>query len=186
MEYERRQDSDHIMGYSRWKGELDETDWSKFRVKIASKWIEGSSKVADLGCGTQILARSLDASCKYSGYDIHNMNPRNILIDLNEDFDLGRVFDYAILLGVLEFLDDPFVTLASLQHQADELILSYVFSKESNLEIIEKRISIGVLNHFGQKEFLSGLESLGLSVLDRKVIWDRQEDEHIIFHLEWA
>ena len=180
------QDSDHIVSYSRWKGELDETDWSKFRVKLASKWIGRSSKVADLGCGTQILARSLDASCKYSGYDIHKMNPRNILIDLNEDFDLGSVFDIAILLGVLEFLDDPFATLASLQNQADELILSYVFSKESNPEIIEKRISIGALNHFGQQEFLSGLESLGLSVLDRKVIWDRQEDKHIIFHLQWT
>lgn len=186
MENERRQDSEYALDYSRWKGGLDETDWSKTRVKLASKWIKSGSKVADLGCGTQILAHSIDSTCRYSGYDIHKMNPKNILIDLNGDFNLGDVFDTAVLLGVLEYLHNPFETLASLHRIANDLILSYVFQKESNLETIDKRISIGVLNHFNEQEFLESLESLGLSVLERKVIWNRQEDEHVIFHLEWA
>ena len=185
MGNESNEDTASTNERSRWQGGLDNTDWSKTRVKFASKWIKSGSKVADLGCGTQILAYSIDASCEYTGFDIGKMNSKNILIDLNVDFDLGGVFDTAILLGVLEYLQDPFGTLESLNSKVDELIISYVFSKNSNPKTIDKRTAIGVLNHFNEKEFLSRLGSLGLSVLEKEVIWNREEDKHVIFYLEW-
>lgn len=169
----------------RWQGGLDSEDWSKERIRVASGWIKAKSKVADLGCGTQVLAKSLHQDCQYTGLDIGNMNSKNVHLDLNKEFDFHEFFDVAVLLGVLEYLEDPISTIKRLKEHCNEVIISYVCAKESNSSIKKIRERIGVTNHLTESDLRVLLEGINLLILNEFTIWNNPGDKHLMFHMKW-
>ena len=73
----------------RWFGAQAEEDWLHERCRLAAACIEEGANVADLGCGLQVLREHLHASCTYTGYDLGDMHPDNVLLDLDGPFAIG-------------------------------------------------------------------------------------------------
>lgn len=169
----------------RWQGDLDAEDWSKERIRVASNWIKSDRKVADLGCGTQVLADKIDESCAYTGYDVGKMNVENIHLDLNKKFELNEFYDVVVLLGVLEYLEDPLSTVRRLKMYCNEVIISYVSAKNLHSSNIKIREGIGVKNHLTKVALTDCLRESDLAIINNFTIWDNPNDEHLMYHLSW-
>ena len=169
----------------RWQGDLDSENWSKERIRVASNWIKTNRKVADLGCGTQILAEEIHEGCVYAGYDVGKMNIKNIYIDLNKKFELNEFYDVVVLLGVLEYLEDPISTVRRLKMYCNEVIISYVSAKNLHSSNIKIREGIGVKNHLTKIALTDCLRESDLAIINDFTIWDKPNDEHLMYHLRW-
>lgn len=81
---------------------------------------EETQKIIEFGCGDQALKEILPNS-RYTGVDIKE--PADIIADLNDFDNISKLEiptdnDIAIVGGLLEYLDEPFETLAQLRSKA--------------------------------------------------------------------
>ncbi len=99
------------------------------RSRIAAGWILDATSgnlpaVVDIGCGQMSISAFLPAHTLYIGCDHVARDLDTIVIDLNEaSLPLFDVAD-AVMLGVLEYIDDVPALLAQLQ-QFERITLSY-------------------------------------------------------------
>lgn len=137
-------------------------DWDE-RARMAARWISPGAKVLDLGCGARLSLRDcLPADCVYQGLDQRSWNDDVIAMDLDTgEFPLGR-YDVAVMLGLLEYLEQPAAVLARAGARASALIVSYCHPcANGNPDLREKR---GWINAFGAAEFVRMLEEAGWQV----------------------
>ena len=83
-------------------------DWEP-RTKIVAALVPNNSRVIEFGAGHRNLEGYLDPSCTYVPSDLVDRGPGTIVCDLNKRPlpDLGQdVYDVAVAIGVLEYLDD--------------------------------------------------------------------------------
>jgi hypothetical protein len=81
------------------------TKWER-RAQLAAEWLRGERVVADIGCGLMTLEGFLPKSSTYVPMDVVRRDARTILVDLNEEKIPVVACDAAVLLGVLEYVDD--------------------------------------------------------------------------------
>jgi hypothetical protein len=150
---------------------------------LAAACIEDGANVADLGCGLQVLREHLPASCVYTGYDLGDMHPDNVLLDLEDAFTLPEEHDVAVLLGVLEFLADPQGAIARVVEAADEVVLSFVCVHGASQADINRREEVGARHHWSEEELMHVLSGRGLSVEARHLVWERPGERHLVLRL---
>jgi len=121
----------------------------------------------------------------YTGYDVGKMNAKNIHLDLNKKFELNEFYDVVVLLGVLEYLEDPVSTVRRLKRYCNEVIISYVAAKNLHSSNVKIREGIGVKNHLTKIALTSCLRESDLTIINHFTIWDNPNDEHLMFHLRW-
>ena len=121
----------------------------------------------------------------YTGYDIGKMNVENIYLDLNKKFELHEFYDVVVLLGVLEYLENPISTVKRLRMYCNEVIISYVSAKNLHSSNIKIREGIGVKNHLTKFALTSCLRESDLAIIKDFTIWDNPNDEHLMYHLRW-
>ena len=95
----------------------------------AAAFIKPGSIVCDIGCGPTLALQSyLPKGCSYLPCDMKAWNEMVELCDINEgllpSISLARC-DVIVLLGVLEYLDDPIRTLSALSTHAEAMVFSY-------------------------------------------------------------
>ena len=139
--------------------------------------------MADLGCGLQVLREHLHASCAYTGYDLGDMHPDNVLLDLDSPFTLPEEHDVAVLLGVLEFLADPQGALARVVEAVDAVVLSFVCVHEASHADLTRREAVGAQHHWTEEELTQVLRELGLMSETRHLVWERPGERHVVLRL---
>lgn len=81
--------------------------WSD-RWKFVKDYIPSNVSIIDFGCGNKELLDFVTPT-RYLGVDC--IDTADLIVDLNKPFFLKDKFDIALLLGVLEYVDDPLYTL---------------------------------------------------------------------------
>lgn len=99
--------------------------------KIATTVIEPHKTVLHLGCGDQELKSLLELT-KYVGVDIKQ--PADIIHDLNTGIEgLPNGFDYVLLSGILEYVEDPVKLIEEVSTLGrDIIILECKYYEEHN------------------------------------------------------
>ena len=170
----------------RWFGAQAEEDWLHERCRLAAACIEEGANVADLGCGLQVLRKHLPALCTYTGYDLGDMHPDNVLLDLDGPFTLPEEHDVVVLLGVLEFLAEPHDALSRVAEAVDEVVLSFVCVHEASQADLKRREEVGAQHHWSEEDLMHVLRERGLRSEARHLVWERPGERHVVLRLTSA
>ena len=151
------------------------------RTKKAAAFVPNHSRVIEFGAGNRILEWYLDPSCTYVPSDIVDRGPGTIVCDLNRRPlpNLGeRVYDVAVLLGVLEYLRDVPSVLDWLAKLVPVCVLSYPCAQANGhslrgmLETV-KRLNNGWMSNYREEELQSLFRERGFVPL-RDDSWKNQ------------
>lgn len=93
--------------------------WSD-RWAFVKDYIPNNVSIIDFGCGNK---ESLDyiTPTRYLGIDL--LDSADLIADLNDPLTLDEKFDVALLLGVLEYVNNPEYTLTNIVPSADCFIV---------------------------------------------------------------
>jgi hypothetical protein len=97
----------------------DKHSWSH-RDKFVVPFLQTNSSVIDYGCGHKDILNYYTPK-NYIGLDL---NPdADVIVDLNKYIPKYSGYDYALVLGVLEYLDKPFEFLNLVKNTAKTFII---------------------------------------------------------------
>lgn len=130
------------------------------RARLAAQLVKPGSSVLDLGCGPiQPLRALLPSGCRYVPADLIRWSEEVIQVDLNAGELPQGCFDYIVMLGVLEYLDDVPTVLHRLRTISDNLVVSYCHP--TRFANIAKRRALHWINDFRKRAFLRILVDAG-------------------------
>jgi len=167
----------------RWLGLQAQEAWVQDRCRLAASMINDDANVADLGCGMQVLREHLPPSTPYTGYDLGTMHPDNVHLDLDAPFRLDDAHTTAVVLGVLEYLDDPVQALASACATVDTLVVSFVCAHNASDDDLARRVDLGVKHHWSVEDLGRIASNLHLVEAGRQVVWERPGEHHLVLRL---
>lgn len=121
--------------------------WSD-RWVFVKDYIPNNVSIVDFGCGNK---ESLDyiTPTRYLGIDC--LDSADLVADLNKPLMLNEKFDVALLLGVLEYVDDPEYTLKNIISNADcFIVLSLAVKQKAEWQqaFTEQSITQLLRSHF--------------------------------------
>jgi SAM-dependent methyltransferase len=149
----------------------DERHWSE-RATTAADMLSTASKttpirtVADIGCGSGKIGGFLPLlglSVEYSGFDMLPQNSTVQQFDITRD-KLPKRFDAAMLLGVLEYVDDARGALESVRPFVDLLLVSHAVKETRTGVTPAKQRKLGWLTFLTSDEFERVIVSAGYTV----------------------
>ena len=167
----------------RWMGEQAGEAWVHDRCRLAASMIDNDANLADLGCGMQVLREHLPPSTAYTGYDLGAMHPDNVHLDLDAPFRLDEAHTTAVLLGVLEYLDDPVQALASARATVGTIVVSFVCAHNASDDDLARRVDLGVKHHWSVEDLERIASNLHLVETGRQVVWERPGERHLVLRL---
>ena len=97
---------------------MTEPRWASRNIILKDYNIENKT-VLDFGCGDKSVCNYLSFK-NYVGYDINPL--ADYQIDFNEEFTIKHTAEVGLVLGVLEYLDDPNKFLKIIQPSCDRFI----------------------------------------------------------------
>jgi len=100
-----------------------DTKWDQ-RARLAAEWLQAEESVADIGCGLMTLEPFLPAATTYVPMDLVRRDDRTLVVDLARERIPQVACSAAVLLGVLEYLDDIGFVLRQLT-QFPKGVISY-------------------------------------------------------------
>lgn len=142
------------------------------RTRRAAALVPRHSRIIEFGAGNRVLERHLDPRCTYVPSDLVDRGPGTVVCNLNQRplADLGQdAYDVAVLLGVLEYVDDvPFV-LGWLTKRVPVCVVSYACATPRRRLLggwyeALRRLTSGWINNFSEDEFKSLFRDQGLTV----------------------
>lgn len=93
--------------------------WSD-RWTFVKDYLEDGVSIVDFGCGNKEVLDYVTPS-NYLGVD--QLDTADLIADLNYPLGLSGHYDVGLLLGVLEYVTNPEVTLSYISHYADKFIV---------------------------------------------------------------
>jgi len=102
-----------------WPERLDAA-WSLFQSVVPC---DEPREVGDYGCGRQLLREKLPAGWRYVPYDWTERSSDTVICDFNKGLP-SRKHDVIFCLGLMEYLNDPLVTLRHMLQQAPTVVFS--------------------------------------------------------------
>jgi len=93
--------------------------WSG-RWEFVKDYLEDGVSIVDFGCGNKEVLDYVKPS-NYLGVD--QLVTADLIADLNYPLGLSGHYDVALLLGVLEYVTNPDVTLSYISHYANKFIV---------------------------------------------------------------
>ena len=96
-----------------------EPKWASRNIIFKDYNIENKS-ILDFGCGDKSICNYLTFN-NYIGYDLNPKADYNI--DFNSDFNIEHTGDVGLVLGVLEYLDDPHTFIEKIKPSCDRFII---------------------------------------------------------------
>ena len=127
------------------------------RAVLAAGMIPAGSSVLDVGCGRMQLKDHLPPGCSYMPADLTKWAEDTVQVDLSKgEFPAGQ-FDYATILGVLEYLPNPEVTLGNARVGCTNLVVSYCHPNDGRFGAAK--------NAFSRNEFEDLLSASGWEIV---------------------
>jgi hypothetical protein len=150
--------------HPRWTRQVRSTRLSKRRERIAAQFIPPGSRVLDLGCGAMTLRHVISADCSYTPCDILPHHPDIVVANLNLlQFPPGE-YDVAMMLGVVEYLENPLWVFRAARSRCNRLVFGYEryrFWTAKNIAACEKH---GRMNYLREPELMHFLKLSGWRV----------------------
>jgi hypothetical protein len=144
------------------------------RALLAARYISPNSTVLDVGCGhMQRLREHLPMGCTYVPADVTKWTDEVHQLDLDADQFPPGTYDFAVMLGVLEYLTDPGLALKNARATCGHLITSYCHPRHWRYVLRRRRRRW--INDFSEVALRDLLASTGWSISDRAVR-DRHRD----------
>jgi len=107
------------------------TKGTNFEIEFKNLWgdrllflkdhLPSGKTVIDFGCGNKEVLDYFSPS-KYFGIDKYNKSA-DLIADLNQPLTLENTFDTGLVIGVLEYLDNPNITIENIKKYADEFLI---------------------------------------------------------------
>lgn len=145
-------------------------DWSR-RAELAASFISPRSSVLDVGCGQMQLRQYLPPGCTYLPADLNKWSADVHQVDLSKgEFPSGN-YDYAVMLGVIEYLDEPGLALVRARAACRDLIVSYCHPRRKILLRRSKRWEWR--NSYSEVDFRQLLNGAGWRI-DRHALYEKQ------------
>lgn len=131
--------------------------------------------VRDIGCGDlKLLAalRSNGLAAEYHGLDLHPQQPGVRAYDVRTDA-LAQPCDAAVLLGVIEYLEEPAAILRRLAGETRYLVASHVVRDYSRYEI-EELARLNWKSHMTRHDFRAMLVDCGYHLIREEMTSNRR------------
>ena len=100
--------------------------WSD-RWAFVKDYIPNNVSIVDFGCGNREVLDYVTPS-RYLGVD--RVDTADIVADLDQPLQIDDTFDLGLLLGVLEYLEDPERTLNNVVSYASEFVIVTLVAKK--------------------------------------------------------
>jgi len=143
--------------------------WANRTIKM-SKFIPPNSKIIEFGAGKMVIKEHLPENCNYTPSDIVDRGFGTFVCDLNSpDLPVFDQYDYCVISGVLEYINDVPKLIKHLSTSIDYFIISYATAKEGN---IAKRGN-GWVNSYTENDIIKVFKNNGY-VLSDKENWSKQ------------
>ena len=140
----------------RWGNPLSyKRQWSE-RAKYAASLVPDNVSVLEIGVGTGAFRDLVKGRTMFVGSDLQPLDTASIALDLDRNPLPDTRFDYAVLLGVFEYLHQPEPAAKKICNSADHVIGSYC-CRPADLEpqaVLESRRRRGWVNGFDRTEFI--------------------------------
>ncbi len=101
-----------------------EKKWTA-RTKEVAKFIPIYATVLDIGGGLCELYDHLECPLIYNSLDIEEWTNHTIKADLNKEFPKVGTYQYCVVAGVLEYIDNPPIFLQKVSEHSNIMILTY-------------------------------------------------------------
>jgi hypothetical protein len=151
------------------------------RSKMVAALVPKDSRVIEFGAGRRVLEKYLDPSCTYRPSDIVERGPGTLVCDLNERPlpDLGvDAYDVAVIVGVLEYVNDLPSMLDWLTRSVTTVVLTYACARaapHSARAVFEGAVRLrhGWVNSYREAELRKLFGDRGFDVA-RTDSWEKQ------------
>jgi SAM-dependent methyltransferase len=162
----------------------DDSAWKAAHIAtMLERHAIAPATVCEIGCGAgevlRELSKRLDASTRFSGYDIspnaYALCSRKandaLAFHLGDLLDQPAHFDVAMAIDVFEHVEDYFTFLRKLRTKARHKIFHIPLELSALMVIrpgrlLEARRSVGHIHHFSKETALASLEDCGYKVID--------------------
>jgi hypothetical protein len=127
------------------------------RAELAASLLPDGMRVLEIGTGSGVFRRLVDARCSYTGADLEPLDRDVIALDLDCDPLPATLFDFVVVLGVFEYLYHPLEAAMKLCGAASNIVVSYAAVREAaSKEVVGAlRQKRGWVNEFTKTEFLN-------------------------------
>jgi len=128
--------------------------WSE-RNAFLKSFIPDDISIVDIGCGNKEILDFCKPS-KYLGIDI--LPDADLIMNLDFPFSLKEKYDLGLVLGVLEYLDDPDYTLSQIKDYADKFIFLTCAAKkkqEWKQSFNKEQFKNLIIKHFDIKDIIT-------------------------------
>jgi len=143
--------------------------WAKRTIEM-SKFILPNSKIIEFGAGKMVIKEHLPENCSYTPSDIVNRGHGTFVCDLNNpDLPAFDHYDYCVISGVLEYINDVPKLIEHLSTSIDSFIISYAIVKEGH---IAKRGN-GWVNSYTENDIIKLFEDNGY-IISKRTKWVKQ------------
>jgi hypothetical protein len=149
----------------RW-ADLPESTGELWRTRaiVAAAMLDEAISIVDLGCGTMEIGRQLGPRQLYFPVDVVARDDRTRVLDLNRVEDQERLppADACVMLGVLEYIYQPYALFTALRRTYRQAVVSFNVRRPS--DPIPHRLGHGWVNHFERDELIAFFERHGFGV----------------------
>lgn len=110
--------------------------WSERNHHLKDYHIDNLN-VLDFGCGDKSICNYFDFN-SYIGFDKNNLADVNV--DFNKEFNITEYGDVGLILGVLEYLDNPNVFIEKIKSTCDRFLIMVLAIKGPKVHHGWKRV----------------------------------------------
>jgi hypothetical protein len=153
-------------------------EWD-LRAEFAARFIRKGLAILDVGCGT-MAAKRIFVPSRYVAVDVVARDSRTRVIDLNASplpEEWIEEVDLVLFLGVLEYLDHPFVPLSACARVGRPVLCSY---SASDLGEAQDRRGNGWLTDITLEQFEADVCAIGLKIV-RRFIYNVNQALYLLF-----
>lgn len=162
------------MDWKKWEQLTDMDLNHTWRGKYFAQFVDNNDKtVMDLGCGNRFIEPFLPKGCKYIPVDYCSRGYSDMTIcDFDKKEFPDKKADVIVLLSVLQWIDHPLWMIDEIsQHVNKKILFHYITPlKSTDKEVIAKRESEGIKNHFPIPYIISQFNKHGLILSEKSRI----------------
>ena len=146
------------------------TIWDR-RTRLAAEWLRSRRAIVDIGCGLMALEAYLPRSTKYVPMDVIARDSRTIVFDINKAPIPVVDCDAAVMLGVLEYVEDITGVLSQLRAFPSSVIsFNHIWLNDLLWKLKLRRKRVTWRQRHTARQFRALLTSCGLEIIRQRRI----------------
>jgi hypothetical protein len=142
--------------------------------------------ILEIGVGAGAFRALVSHRCRYLGADLSPLDTETLRLDLDLDPLPAGIFDYVVMLGVLEYLRAPDEALRKARASGRRVLLSYCCLKggADRAQIVRRRRERDWINDWSRDELLANAERAGWRLAREEPFNDDDDFYQAIFMAE--